>query len=272
MKKLFSLLLICVLLLSLIACGSEKEAVEYYLAEYTHEPAFEGATQQRILYTYDDQWRLSSILTHFGEEEAANMHYTYSEDNTVVTSTDSVSGMATEVHRSFDKNGNIIKMEQYDQGTQTSVVYSEYDTNDRITTQVTTYFSHALLQKSKSTYAYDSRGNEVTQTQEMTYLDGNVYVSRTEREYDSKDRVTRQRQFTGDTLSSDYLYTYDDAANTQTRTSATEGDASGKLVYTYDDHGNTLKIEAIGPDGNTQYLQRYRYIGTDGSEASGFEE
>lgn len=272
MKKLFSLLLICVLLFSLTACDNEKEAVEYYLAEYTHEPAFEGATHQRILYTYDDQWRLSSILTHFGEEEAANMTYTYSEDNTVVTSSDSVSGITSEVHRSFDKNGNILKMEEYDNGVKTIVAYSEYDEENRPLSQVSTYFGHALLQKSKMEYTYDSLGNEVTEIQELTYLDGTVFTSRTEREYDSKNRVTRQRQFTGETLSSDYLYTYDEAANTQTRTSATEGDGSGKLVYTYDNHGNTLRIEAIGPDGNTQYLQRYRYIGSDGSETSGFEE
>lgn len=272
MKRLFVLFLVCLLLFSLTACAKqESDSVEYYLAEYTNEPAFEGATHQRILYTYDEQWRISSILTHFGEEEAANMRYAYSEDNTVVTSSDSVSGLVSEVHRTFDQNGNIIKMEQYDQGTQTVVVYSEYDDDNRITSQVSTYFGHALLQKSKTEYSYDHRGNEVTETQEMTYLDGNIFTSRTEQEYDSENRVIRLRQFTGDALAYEYLYTYDDSANTQTRIASGPANGSAKLIYTYDDLGNMLMVEAIGPDGNLQYRQRYRYVGTDGSEASGFE-
>lgn len=274
MIKRFAMLVCLFLLAAMISgCGISKKPAEkatWYLAEYTNELAFPGGTTQRIVYTYDDQWRMSTLKSYFNDDPAADMTYTYSNDNTVVTSKDSVSGLTSEVHRSFDHQGNIIKMEEYDNGTKTGVAYNEYNEKNQLISQISTYFDHPLLQKIEYRYTYDSQGNELEENQEMTYTDGTISTSRTVSQYDSRNRLTEVSQYTGDTLSYTYLYTYDDTANTQTRTT-TEAN-SGKLVYTYDDHGNLLTLEAFGPDGTLQYTQRYRYISTDGKESSALAE
>ena len=278
MKKTIPVILICLLLTSLTAaCGSNQEPaktispeeVTYYLREYTDEF---GGVIRRTVYTYDDQWRMTSWVTSMEgsdkDTEDTQGNFTYSNDNRIMTFTVKGSDVITEFHYTFDEKGNTIRTEEYENGVQYKITDNEYDSENRLISSESTYPLKEYWLSTSQRNTYDASGNQILEESEILLIDGTGYTTRKENAYDDQGRILQETYYVNSDLQHTYAYTY--SGNTMTRTSTTPGEESaGKLVYIYDDHGNQLRIEAYGAEGELQYRQVYTYIGTDGSTVSG---
>lgn len=263
MKRILAIFLPLLLLLSLTACGA-KEDVEYYVTRrYVQQPTGDINLME---YTYDDQWNILSTNIQLNGEFASAAEYTYSEDYTVVTmrTTSAIYDSATtEVHRTFDEDGNIIKALAYDNGELTTTAEYFYDEQGRevkvVNTAATGYVNTVE-------HIYDENGNL------LTYIANTGYtVTRQEFTYDDQNRRISAEYYQNDQLTNRINYTYEnnvqkglyyDAAGTELRTT----------LAAFDEAGNLLTEEVYDILGTLQSRTCYAYIGTDGSTSSGIPE
>lgn len=283
MKKLLAFVLSLLLLLSLTACGRETavpetvavEDVTYYLSEYTMQYDARGGVAVRTVYTYDDQWRMTSWTSYLegaeGDEEDTRVQFSYSDDNTVITMTAEGSDTVAQFRRTFDENGRILQTEEYEGGVLVNTVINEYDEEGRLRSCVTTYPDHEFYVSITQTNTYDDAGNCIAEETAFVFTEDAPLVSRKECTYDEAGRILTESHFTDGEPDSVFTYTYDSNTMTRTCTEPT-GISSGRLVYTYDDHGNQLRIDAYdGAEETWVYRQCFTYIGTDGSTVTGTE-
>ncbi len=266
MKKYVCTLLCILLLLSLAGCA-QPEDPKFYVTKYKMENSL-GTNIQEMTHTYDDQWRNTRLETTVNGELIFWQDLHYSEDNKTITIDIFSNGETgvTESRQEFDKNGNVIKLETTMDGEPYTISYREYDQENRLVNNTTTFFS-GMVQTTVVTHDYDSQGNLICEKAEST-TEESVILSRTDYIYDSQNRCTRETQFQDDERISYTEFTYDGLVKTGRRYD-TNGTYFGKMVYTYDEWGNLLTMEAYTQDGTLNYWQAYNYIGTDGTVSIG---
>ncbi|WP_232826317.1 RHS repeat-associated core domain-containing protein, partial [Cyanothece sp. BG0011] len=143
-------------------------------------------------FTYDNR---ANVLTE--TDALGNLtRYTYNSFGDVLTTTDPLGNTVT---NTYDRNGNLTSISGYSNGTTslnydasgnltsyndgTGTITFEYDGSGNITRQVD-------AEGNATTYTYDGKGNQLTETKTMTTSDGEVTLVTT-MEYDSEDRVIK---------------------------------------------------------------------------------
>ncbi len=282
MKKIFSLLFALALLPALASCAvapapeeiQTPEEVRYYPSEYTMEIAANGSTQ-RIVYGYNDQWQMTSVTSYQNGTQVGQLEYSYSEGDSVLTmvTTMGEERSITEEHRAFDDQGNVILVESYEDGVKTAVITREFDSVGRLVSTVTDYIGHPFYTQITNRRAYDDQGNQISEDNTIAMTDGTTSTQHKETTYDAQGNKLEDTVTTDGVPGNGYRYAYEGNTMIRTGTGPDGSDSNGGwLVYTYDELGNELSIEAFGPDGALQYVQRYNYIGTDGSMVKGIPE
>lgn len=275
MKKYFPLFLIVLLFLSVTAaCAqAEPEEVTFYLTEYVNDIVPAGSIH-RTVYTYDDQWRQTTLTSYQNDQPYYRVDSAYSEDGLVITMTSSGSGIVNEVstyRRTLDENGRTIRLDLEENGELVTSTTYTYDAQGRQTSNTTLQYL-SFADHSETTMSYDKNGNRTRVESTITYSDGTEQTSRTEYTYDRNNHRTSQTEYANGIVSRTIEYSYDTATNVETGIiSGADGKESGKWITTYDSYGNQLKLEAYGPDGEIQFRQLYSYIGTDGTVSSGID-
>jgi len=263
MKKLLAVFLFLLLILSLAGCA-EKNAVEYYVTErYILQP---NGDIHLTDYTYDENWNLHASTFSLNGELVYDVQYAYSEDLTVVTMTTHVANYdsdTTEVHRTFDENGNVLKALAYADGELTTETEYTYDADGREIKTVGTDSSGYVNTVER---IFDKNGNLVT------YLaDNGISLSRQEFSYDQQNRRIGAEYYQNDQLTDRIEYTYENGVQ-----KGIHYDASGKqqrtIFVTFDDAGNPLTEETFDLPGTLLSRTCYAYLGTDGSVSSGIPE
>ncbi len=268
MKKTIAFLLILMLLLS--GCGKNQE-VTYYVTESLVELPSASNTM-RYVHTFDDQWRTLSTTASQNGEVWSTIVYSYSEDNSVVSITSTAYGQTTtgEHRRVLDKDGNVIKLETWEEGQQTAVSYREYDDAGRLTADTTTYFD-GYMRGYKQSFSYDAQGNKTLAAYEMTLEDGTITKTRTEIHYDSQGNRAREVEVREDAMTEYIECSWE--GNVETSLCYTpDGALNRKRISAYDDHGNLLYQELYDSEGTLGNRTSYRYVGSDGSISSGIPE
>lgn len=253
MKRIWLLLLA---LLMLSGCGKKDDAQWYVSHRYIE---FETGDTNLITYTYDDLWRNQGSQTLLNGEYASSVTYTYSDDGSIMTMiTDSAvyDSEVTEVHRTFDENGNVIGSVTYYNGVLNATAEITYDEQGREILRLGTDAGSGITMK--VTHTYDDEGNILTYC-----IDNGFYESRHEYTYDSRGRRASETVFQDDQMVSSIGYA--NTGNVQKGTYLDDqGEALGEVINTYDDYGNLLQEESYDRNGNLQSRRYHVYVSTDG--------
>ena len=263
MRKLLAFFLSLLLTLPLAGCG-EKDAAEYFV---TRRYILEADGDIQLTdYAYDENWNLLASTVLLNGEFVYDAAYSYSEDFTLVTITTRTASNdsgTTEVHRTFDENGNVRKALAYEDGDLTTETEYTYDAEGHEIKAVVTASPGYV---NTVEHIFDKNGNLVA------YLTDNGFtVSRQEFSYDRQNRRTGEASYQNGQLAERAEYTYENGVQ-----KGIHYDASGKQLrttfVTFDDASNPLTEEAFDLQGTLLSRTCYAYQGTDGSVSSGIPE
>ena len=159
MRKLLAIFLSLLLTLPLSGCG-EKDAAEYFV---TRRYILEADGDIQLTdYAYDENWNLLASTVLLNGEFVYDAAYSYSEDFTLVTITTRTASNdsgTTEVHRTFDENGNVNKALAYEDGDLTTETEYTYDAEGREIKAVVTASPGYV---NTVEHIFDKNGNLVT--------------------------------------------------------------------------------------------------------------
>ena len=247
MKKVLSLCLAVLLLLSLTACGKTD-----LLEEANYRYGMEQLGLGNFAKAYD-YFRDST------DPRAAEMLEKFVFVPTTVTRTDSKGRDAVYTY-TYDERGNLLS--RANKGDYSWTVKSDsettytYDEHNRKLTY--TYLSEGETQ-TVETYVYDNKGNVLTQTEHD--VDG-VLVARIDSTYDEQGNLlTRHRWFSEErTNSSDYeIFTYDEQKRLLTRTHIDSDGEENVRTYVYEADGSYRYIYDWDDFDGNYYTSTYWY-------------
>lgn len=264
MKRLSSLLLSVLILLTLGGCARKEEVKFYETKSYTRHDTGDINLREN---TYDENWNLLQSCTTLNGNFASKVEYEYSEDFTVMT-TKSTSAIyepdTSKIIRTFDEKGQVIQAETYDGDRHISTSEYTYDGNGEMTYVRTTQpESDTIITIER---IFDEEGNLVTYIQDTGY-----YVGRYEYAYNQKNQRIREEYYRDDVLLDYVDFTWEGNVGTGTSCKA-DGTPLGKQLLEYDDYGNLLRLESQDLLGTTRSVICYEYIGTDGTVSSAIPE
>lgn len=209
MKKWLAFLLALSCLLSLCACGTEKENGEYVTVYLPSEVVYGyGYTNT---YTYDGNGNQTSMTETKDGKETSRTTYTY------------------------DDSGNRTESVEYKNGEETCRYVYAYDENGNIT-QVFCYEDGKEI--FRQTYAYDKDGNQT----ERCYSVGKAQELYTFT-YDPKGNLIEESVYSDDKKISCITYVYNEETNTVTEyhRGGTELTLHNIMMITYDDRDRAIR-------------------------------
>ena len=219
MKKLLCVLLTMTVLLTLAACGQEKQRkVTIYIPETdTVYQADRGSAPLSVTYIFEEGWQ---------EKESFRM--TYSGDIEIL-------GVGKDVPTQIF-NGKTVITEV------AGVCRSEatYDDNGRKISRITPFLTeNATMATMEFAYTYDAHGRKLTQVTKYSYPDRAEPVTEIQT-YTYEDTETGSKgTFTeGDTT---YVLEYDKNYRLVAEVTITDGREVSREECEYDEHGNPVK-------------------------------
>lgn len=261
MKRLFAILLCCICLMCLAACGGKEPQPEFHISKRQLE--HNTGDINLTVTEYDDKWQIVSVKTYLNGEISSELEYSYNEDSSLVTvkNRSKLYGESlSEYRQEFDSKGRLAKSVAYNDGELVGSTEYSYDAEGRETELVSRDPNGEIY--SKLNYEYDKKGNLISQTVETS-----AYTSRQEHSYDKDGQLISTKSYRNGSLESRAEYTWEDGVR-----HGSSYDAQDKLIGTshalHDDFGNVLLEDSYDKLGTQQLITRYEYIGTDGSISS----
>lgn len=256
MKKL-TLLLICLLLLSMTACGERAN---------TAPSTAPTQPQTKTVYVH------ASITQEYGST-TNRTEYLFDSDNHVNQVVVYTNGEETKRHDvQCDENGNYVKW--ISDGSVTEYAYDD----DGNSLGMSLYINNVLISSTAYTWENGLR-TSVTTTMDTQGMTQRILMT-----YGSSGRLLRQDTYTADTLSSYSIYATDEngqissvtlyqpdgtliSTSTYIRTSAMEtitstlpdGTVSQTAVLTYDSYGNLLTQEIFDQNGQSLFKETHTW-------------
>lgn len=219
MKKLLCVLLAMTVLLTLAACGQEKQRkVTIYIPET--DTVYQAGTDSAplsVTYIFEEGWQ---------EKESFRM--TYSGDIEIL-------GVGKDVPTQIFNGKTVI--------TEVTGVYrseATYDDNGRQISRITPFLTeNATMATMEFSYTYDAHGRKLTQVTKYYYPDTAETVTETQT-YTYEDTETGSKgTFTeGDTT---YVLEYDKNYRLVAEVTITDGLEVSREECGYDEHGNPVK-------------------------------
>lgn len=266
MKKILSLLLAAVMLLSLAACSQQTET-RYILTGFA--TTMVDGTVQKTVHHYTDDWTMTGSTVYRNDEVEMEIAYELNDRGDVATITYTMGDLVQveEYVSVYDDNGNITRTDIYTDGEKTasSTTQRTYDENGVLTstTQTTatnimeyTYNPDGTTAKMVWTildlgvtqtteYTYDDQGNEI---RTATFNEAGVLVNETNSSYDEEGHIlvsvdTRYNDDGTPAETSAAEYTWDGLVKT---THSINSDSWA--VTEYDESGNMIRHEIYSGD------------------------
>jgi len=259
--------MIGVLIFSLLLAGCEAktaEAVKYYKTETIH--TFFGTSTTREVNEYDEEWNLVHTTTYQDGTEVSQVDYEYTDTGYRMEGIQNGMEETLEFYITKDKQGNVLRTEQYLNGELYNVSDCTYDQTGNLLTQESNIPMANMTIKLEM--EYDENGNRIQTVQDNGYDIGTTTYS-----YDPEGRLITETYHTkagNSTSRTEYSYS-DDGLIQTALIFEVDGSCSGKRVTTYDEAGNMLRQETYNADDQLMTTTACSYIGTDGSVSSGIE-
>ena len=288
MKKWLAFLLALSCLLSLCACGTEKENGEYVTVYLPSEVVYGyGYTNT---YTYNGNGNQTSMTETKDGKETSRTTYTYDDSGNRTESVEYKNGEETcRYVYAYDENGNTAGVFLYEDGEEISRQTYAYD-KDGNQTEIC-YYANGK-ERNRTTFTYDKTGNLI---EESTYVDGEkvsciTYVHNEETNtvteyhragieltlhnimmitYDERDRAIRKAQYALDDADRledaepKYLDTYVYEGDKQVEyTRYFKGELKTHETKKYNEQGDTVSIIHIVYDAGHEYkrdVYEYEY-------------
>lgn len=282
MKKVISITLALLIVLSLTACSQAQEPkteTKYLTTEVIHEMAPDYVL--KYVYHYDENWVQTGATSYINDELDQEVTYELDLEHNQILKMTTVSGGITSVTESkntYDDKGNLIRQESFTDGVAGSVIEYTYDADGNRLSQTTTTNHPAMglwvnkhtfdadgnmltmestIEGTDSfpgsgtfvTYTYDEYGNQIESVQTgYTNDPGAVAVAGRTISEVSNGKITKTTSYDPDGNVTEYReFTWE--GNVQTENVY---DPNGTLVLigtrTYDDAGNLLISESMSPD------------------------
>ena len=208
MKRVLSLCLACISLLSLPACSSGKPAfhepsVAYHITKRHVE--HDTGDINLTTYTYNDAWVIQSTQTYLNGSISSGVEYSYNEDSTIVTMTTTSAiydPTVSEIHQEFDASGKVLRATSYNDGRPVGTTEYSYDEKGRETLLVSTDPSGNVM--TTLTYEYDKNGNLISYTTETP-----AYSSRQEHTYGKNNRISETKTYRNGELTNRIQYSWE---------------------------------------------------------------
>lgn len=278
MKKLFSILLVLLLLTGCAATYDGPTAEKPMLTEYTVDHYYsvfdweETHYADRTVYAYDIYGNRVREMDYRNNELQSVTNFKYDDrGNEISRTTWDRSGwlprFGSRIQRTYDEQDRILSyVNRNFWGRVVSGSYYRYDDENRIRTytnehgevlQTTWYDENGndirqTAGEAETVYEYDDRGNLLG----WTSCKNGVPTERYEAVYDEQDRQILGIRYDGaGNLTHRTEYIYDDERNTM---SYVKNDGGRRIEYYHAD-GRLHMIEDYDADGDLTMLQRYYY-------------
>lgn len=235
MKKLTSILLALVMLLTLAACGGESAGshlVTIYILDTVTAYSGDGSESYLRTYVYEEGWQEKEhfSVTINADEDSLGGTITYSGKKTTTEMSD---GSVTE--QFFDDQGRVTQsINNYADGIRREVTYTYDDIGRVISIETKTYVeADAEPATDTETYVYTETETGSTGTTEygsITYLSQSITYAN---QYDKEGRRVSNAMYINGQERFRTEYAYDDAGNMLGQVSFFDGQKSTEVKYTY---------------------------------------
>ena len=217
MKKLLCVLLTMTVLLTLAACGQEKQNMVTIYIPDTDIQIDTDSTQRTVTYLFEEGWQ---------EKESFRM--TYSGDIEIL-------GVGKDVPTQIFNGKTVI--------TEVAGVYrseATYDDNGRKISRITPFLTeNATMATMEFAYTYDAHGRMLTQVTKYSYPDTAETVTETQTyTYEDTETGSKGTFAEGDTT---YVLEYDKNYRLVAEVTITDGREVSRTECEYDEHGNPVK-------------------------------
>lgn len=251
MKKLLTLTLAAVFLLSLTACRTRTET-KYLQTSSTQE--YIGVMTFRTETEYDSTGRQTAFIQYTNGEETSRAEYSYT-DNSVIAAT-TQNGKTGTIKQIYEKDGagNVIRTEMYVDDVLYSVTDCTYDGRGNRLTNVQNIVATGMT--FTTTYIYDGQNNPIKITNDY----GNGAGSVTENTYDEKGRLSQSFLYDLEGNPSGHEeHIWRDDGSEYIEIYQGEGCLPTFTENTYDGHGNLLTSESYNNAGELTLRITYTY-------------
>lgn len=279
MKKILSILLAAVLLLTLAACSKQTE-VRYILTDF--ETVMADGNVQKTVHHYNDDWVMTGSTVYRNDEVEMEITYELNDrgDVSAITYTMGDQVQVEEYVSVYDDNGNLTCTDVYVDGEKTASTTTQrtYDENGVLTSMIQTTTANIMeytynpdgttakmvwtvldLGVSQTTeYTYDDQGNEI---RTATYNEAGVLVNETNSSYDEDGHIlvsvdTRYNDDGTPVETSAAEYTWDGLVKT-----THSSDSNSWAVTEYDEGGNMIRHEIyFGDQLMTSQVMHYTKV------------
>lgn len=258
MKKLITITLSLLMVLSLAACSQAQEPkteTRYLPLEVVHEMAPDYVL--KYVYHYNENWVQTGVTSHINGELDRELTYELDPEHNQILKMTAVSGgitSVTEYKNTYDEKGNLIKQESIVDGVAGSVIEYTYDADGNRLSQTTTT-EHPTTGLWINEVTFDAKGNMLTMSSTMggteSYPGSGTFVTYTYDEYGNQIESVQ----TG--------YTNDPGAVAGAGRTVSEV-ADGKITKTtsYDPVGNVTEYREFTWKGSVQTEKVYNPDGT----------
>ena len=243
MKKLLCVLLAMTVLLSLAACGQEKQRkVTIYIPEIdTLYQADRVSAPLSVTYIFEEGWQ---------EKESFRM--TCSGDTEIL-------GVGNDAPTMIFNGKTVI--------TEIAGVYrseATYDDNGRQISRITPFLTeNATMATMEFAYTYDALGRRLTQTTKYSYPDkAEPEIETQTYTYEDTETGSKGTYIQGNTT---YVLEYDKQCNLVTKATITDGQEVSRTENEYDQYGNWIRSVSYAY-GQKTFEQHYTYKAVEVTE------
>lgn len=247
-KKLFSVILAAVMVLTLAACSAGPGTqTRYFMTEMV---TTQMGNVTRTVYDYDEAWEAAAITIYQNDELLQQIAYELDDHGTIksMTATMADGSVSVEAYvNTYDEDGNLIRQEHSRDGELTSTNVYTYESGVRTGMQQT--MNMEGIGEVVNEYTYNPDGTTAVARSIMP--DGSV--SWTEYTYDAKGNEVRSVSYSDEgTIRSETITRYDADGNEVSGTQ-TNYDPNGNLLESYssvtETEGNVHTTRSLNVDG-----------------------